>query len=55
MRFLWSVAGYSRMDKMRDIDVRQELNIFSLGEKVEEYQQNYLEHILRMQTYRIPR
>jgi hypothetical protein len=47
------VAGYRRTDKKRNISIRQELNIFNLGEKVKEYQQNYLEHILRMTTYRI--
>jgi hypothetical protein len=43
------------MDKKRNIDIRQELNIFNLGEKVKEYQHNYKEHILRMPTYRIHR
>jgi hypothetical protein len=35
--------------------MRQELNISNPAEKVKEYQQNYVEHILRMPTYRIPR
>jgi hypothetical protein len=51
MRFLRSVAGYRRMDKERNTDIKQELNIFNLGEKVKEYQWNYLEYILRMPTY----
>jgi hypothetical protein len=34
MRFLRSVAGYRTMDKKRSVDVRQELNVFNLGEKV---------------------
>jgi hypothetical protein len=55
IRFLKSVAGYRRKDKNRNIDIRQELNIFNLGEKVKEYQHSYLQHILRMPTYRIPR
>jgi hypothetical protein len=54
MRFLRSVSGYRRMDKKRNIDIRQELKKYSLGEKVKEYQWNYLEHILRMPTYQIP-
>jgi hypothetical protein len=45
MRFLRSVAGCRRMDKKRNIDIRQEINIFNLGEKIKEYQRNYLKHI----------
>jgi hypothetical protein len=37
-----------------NIDIRQDLNIFSLGDEVKEYQQNYLEHISRMPTNRNP-
>jgi hypothetical protein len=48
------VAGYRRTDKNRDKDIRQELNIFILREKLKEYQRNCLEHPLRMPTYRIP-
>jgi hypothetical protein len=54
MRFLGSVAGYRRTDKKRNTDIIQNLKIFSLEEKIREYQQNYFEHILRMSTYRIP-
>jgi hypothetical protein len=49
------VAGYGRTDKKRNTDIRQNLKIFDLGQKIREYQQNNLEHILRMPTYRIPR
>jgi hypothetical protein len=52
MRFLRIVADYGRMDKKRNIHlIRQKLNIFGLGEKVKEFQWNYLECILRMPTY----
>jgi hypothetical protein len=34
MRFLRSVAGYRRIDKKRNTDIRQNLKIFSLGEKI---------------------
>jgi hypothetical protein len=36
MRFKRSVAGYRRIHKMRNADICQELNIFSLGEKTKE-------------------
>jgi hypothetical protein len=35
-------------------NIKQDLNIVDLGEKIKEYQQNYFEHILTMPTYRIP-
>jgi hypothetical protein len=54
MRFLRPVAGCRRTDKKRNTDIRQNLKIFNLGQKIREYQQNYFEHILRMSTYRIP-
>jgi hypothetical protein len=54
MRFLRSVAGYRRIDKKRNTDIRQNLKIFNLWEKIKEYQQNDFEHILRMPTYQIP-
>jgi hypothetical protein len=54
MRFLRPVAGCRRTDEKRNTDIRQNLKIFNLGQKIREYQQNYFEHILRMPTYRIP-
>jgi hypothetical protein len=44
MRFLMSVEGYRRVDKKGNTDIRQNYKIFSLGEKIREYQQNYFEH-----------
>jgi hypothetical protein len=44
------VAGYIRVDKKRNI----EPNIFSLEEKILEYQHNYSEYILGMPMYQIP-
>jgi hypothetical protein len=35
--------------------ITEDLNIFDLGRKLKENQQNYLEYILRIQTTRIPR
>jgi hypothetical protein len=51
VRFLRSVAGYRRIDKKRNTDIRQNLKIFNGGEKKKEYQQNYFEHILRLPMY----
>jgi hypothetical protein len=49
------VAGYRRIYKKINTDIRQNLIILNIGGKIREYQQNYFEHILRMPTYRIPR
>jgi hypothetical protein len=43
------------MVKKINADIRQELNVFYLGENINECQRNYLEHILRMSTYGFPR
>lgn len=39
---------------MRKDDTRQELNIYDLCEKTNEYQQNYYKHILGTPTDQIP-
>jgi hypothetical protein len=48
------VVGYRRIDKKRNTDIRQDLNILNIREKIKEYQQKYFKHILRTQNYRIP-
>jgi hypothetical protein len=48
------VAGYRIIDKKRSIDIKQELCIFNLGEKVKECRENHSEHVLRMPTNQIP-
>jgi hypothetical protein len=47
MRFLRSVAGYIRIDKKRNTDIRQNLETFNLGYKIKEEHQNYFEQILK--------
>jgi hypothetical protein len=54
MRFLRSLLAYRRIDKKRNADIRQDLKIFSLTEKIKKYQCTSFEHILRMPTYQIP-
>jgi hypothetical protein len=50
---LRSVAVYTRIYKKGNIDIRHDLKIFNLEEKLKEYQENYFEHILRMLTSRL--
>jgi hypothetical protein len=48
MKLLRSVAGYTVLDQKRSTDIRSELKIFNLTERIEKQKQNYHEHILRM-------
>jgi hypothetical protein len=47
MKFLRSVAGYTILDQKRSTDIRSELKIFNLTERIEKQKQNWQEHILR--------
>jgi hypothetical protein len=55
MKFLRSVAGYTLLDHKRSTDIRSELKIFNLTERVENQKENCHEHILRMTTDRFPK
>jgi hypothetical protein len=55
MKFLRSVAGYTLLDQNRSTDIRSELNIFNLTERIEQQKENWHEHILRMTTDRLPK
>lgn len=48
MRFLRSIAGYTLLDKKRNEDIRLELNIFNLIEKLTEYRNKWKQHVERM-------
>jgi hypothetical protein len=50
MTFLRSVAGYTLLDQKRSTDIRSELKIFNLTERIENQKENCHEHILRMTT-----
>lgn len=53
MRFLRSVADYRRRGTGRNINIRQDLNIYNSGENVKDHQ-NCSESILRIPTNLIP-
>jgi hypothetical protein len=55
MRYFRLVSGYRRTDQRKNEDIRQDLNIFNLREKINACQQHYYKKILRMQTDRITR
>jgi hypothetical protein len=49
MRFLRSVKGYTRLDKIRNEDIRKELGVFSINDRIRRYRRDWLEHVERMQ------
>jgi hypothetical protein len=55
MKFLRSVAGYTLLDQKLSTDIRSELTIFNLTERIEKQKENYHEHILRITTDRFPK
>jgi len=55
MRFLRSVTGYTRLDKIRSKDLRQELEISGIQDVRLEYKQNWINHLERMDNTRLPK
>ena len=55
MKFLRPIAGYTRLDKKRNIDIRQQLNIEELNNTIINYRTNWKYHVNRMTENRIPK
>ena len=55
MRFLRSVTGYTRLDKIRSEDIRQELEISGIQDVRLKYKQNWINHLDRMDNTRLPK
>ena len=55
MRFLRSMAGYTLLDKKRSSDIREQLDIFNINDKLTQYKINWREHIQRMDDNRLPK
>ena len=53
MRFLRGVKGCSRIDRIRNEMIRQEVQVFNLNEKIKFNRNTWQEHLERMQQYRI--
>ncbi|KAJ4446557.1 hypothetical protein ANN_13254 [Periplaneta americana] len=54
MKFLRGVAGYTLWDRKRN-DIRKELKIFKLTEKISQYRNDWIEHLEWMEDDRIPK
>ena len=55
MRFLRSVTGYTRMDKIRGGIIRKELEISGIQDVRLKYRQNWINHLERMDNTRLPK
>lgn len=55
MRFLRRAAGYTRMDRKRNTEIRQELGVEDVNEMIREYRRKWREHVERMEDDRIPK
>jgi len=55
MRFLRSVKGYTRLDKVRSEVIRKELEISGIQGVRAKYKQNWINHLERMDNTRLPK
>ena len=55
MRFLRSVKGYTRMDKIGREVIRKELEISGIQDVRSKHKQNWINHLERMDNTRLPK
>jgi hypothetical protein len=55
MRFLRSVKGYTRLDKIRGEVTGKELEISGIQDVKSKYKQNWINHLERMDNTRLPK
>jgi len=55
MRFLRSVNGYTRLDKIRSEVIGKELKISGIQDVKSKYKQNWINHLERMDNTRLPK
>jgi hypothetical protein len=55
MRFRRRVKGCTRADRIRNVDIRAELNIYNINSRLEETKEKWEKHIDRMTETRIPK
>ena len=49
------MAGYILWDKKRSTNIREQLGIFNINDKLTQYKINWWEHIQRMDDYKLPK
>ncbi|KAJ4431066.1 hypothetical protein ANN_19659 [Periplaneta americana] len=55
MRFLRSIKGCTRLDRIRSDEIREELNIESVDNKIIENRRYWIEYLLIMEDNRLPK
>lgn len=55
MRFLRSVLGVTKRDRIRNEDIRNQLQIFNLNEEIDHHRKKWLDHVDRMDERRYPK
>jgi hypothetical protein len=55
MKFMRRTAGYSLLDNMRNKHILDKMKVTSVTEYVNNYKQNWLQHVKRMDTACIPK
>jgi len=55
MRFVRSVNGYTRLDKIRSEIIRKELEIPGIQDVRIKYKQNWINHLEKMDNNRLPK
>ena len=54
-RFVRSVTGYTRLDKIRSEVIRKDLEISGIQDVRLKYKQNWINHLQRMDNTRLPK
>jgi hypothetical protein len=55
MKFLRRAAGYTKLDKRRNTEILREFKVNSVLEHIDQYRNNWKQHVQRMDRSRIPR
>jgi hypothetical protein len=55
MKFLRHLLGITKLDKEKNVCIREELGVQNTVKEIKQYQQKWLQHVQRMDTNRIPK
>jgi hypothetical protein len=55
INLLRGVAGYKRIDQIRNYNIMEELNIFNPNDKILNFTSQWKNHVLQMEDGRIPK
>jgi hypothetical protein len=55
LRILRHLVGITKLDKEKYQSIREKLGVQNIVKEIKQYQQNWLQHVQRMDTNRIPK